>query len=99
MNQMIVTLLSKKPCELNRFIMKYSDQNMNAEERSFRWSCEYHRSLETSLILATLIDNEENYQIEAYLSINHQENIHVTQNNIETILKHLLLLDTNHFHD
>ena len=66
MNHFVVTLLSDKPCELNRFLSQFSNQKIHTEEGTFRWSSHTLTALDCSLILSTLLDNDEKYQIEAY---------------------------------
>ena len=94
MNQYVITLLSKKPCELNRFLVKYFDQKISVEEGTFRWSASFLNALDSSLLLATLVDNMEDYQIEAFISIEHQQNIEVCKENITGIIKYLYLLES-----
>ena len=36
MNDIIVTLLAEKPCELNRFLSSYYNKDMQIEEGAFR---------------------------------------------------------------
>ena len=86
MNHFVVTLLSAKPCELNRFLMHFSNRKMQAEEGTFRWSSPSLTVLDCSLLLSTLLDNDEEYQIEAYLSIADYQ-IQVNQQNINELIK------------
>lgn len=89
MNDIVVTLLSSKPCELNKFLSAYYKKDMGIEEGSFRWSCMFKRPIDSICILATLIDNIEDFKIEALVSINHYENIKVSENNINDLVKFL----------
>ena len=93
MNQTVVTLLSAKPCELNRFLSKFYDQKVLVEEGAFRWSSSFKSALGSSLLLTTLLDNQEDYQIEAYISIAHHNSILVSKENINGIVKYLFLLE------
>ena len=93
MNPYVITLLSRKPSELNRFISKYYNQKMYVQEGTFRWSSSFSNALESSLLLSTLVDNSEDYQIEAYISIQHQDNLKVSKENINGIVKYLYLLE------
>ena len=89
MNDIVVTLLAEKPCELNKFLSAYYSRDMQIEESAFRWSCIYKKPLDSICILATLIDNIEDYKIEALISINHLNNIKVSENNINDLVKFL----------
>lgn len=89
MNDIVVTLLAEKPCELNKFLSAYYCRDMKIEESAFRWSCMFKRPLDSIYILATLIDNIEDYKIEALVSVNHYDNIKVSENNINELVKFL----------
>ena len=93
MNQTVVTLLSMKPCELKRFLCQYYRQNLDIEEGTFRWTCSYQKALDSSLLLATLIDNSEDFKIEAFISIRHSDSIPVSKQNINDIIKYLYFLE------
>ncbi len=87
MNNVVVTLLAEKPCELNRFLSAYYDKEMGIEDGAFRWSCICKKPLESLSILATLIDNIEKFKIEALISIEHYDNIKVSEENINELVK------------
>lgn len=89
MNDIVVTLLAEKPCELNKFLSAYYCKDMNIEDGAFRWSCMFKRPLDSICILATLIDNIEDFKIEALVSINHYDNIKVSEDNINELVKFL----------
>lgn len=89
MNNIVVTLLAEKPCELNKFLSAYYCKDMNIEECAFRWSCMFKRPLDSICILATLIDNIEDFKIEALVSVNHYDNIKVSEDNINDLVKFL----------
>lgn len=87
MNGIVVTLIATKPNELNKFLSAYYCKDMEIEESAFRWSCQYKRPLDSICILATLIDNLEDFKIEALVSVNHLSNIRVSKNNINELVK------------
>ena len=87
MNDIVVTLLAKKPDELNKFLSAYYSKNMEICENAFRWSCVYKRPLESICLLSALIDNIEDYKIEALISVNHLNNIKVSVDNINELGK------------
>lgn len=89
MNDIVVTLLAEKPCELNRFLSAYYSRDMQIEEGAFRWSCMYKKPLDSICILAALIDNIEDYKIEALVSVKHLNNIKVSEDNINDLVKFL----------
>ena len=87
MNNIVVTLLAEKPCELNKFLSAYYSKNMEIEDGAFRWSCMFNRPSDSICILATLIDNIEDFKIDALISINHYDNIKVSKENINDLIK------------
>lgn len=89
MNDIVVTLLAKKPDELNKFLSAYYSKDMEICESAFRWSCFYKRPLESICLLSALIDNIEDYKIEALISVKHLNNIKVSENNINDLVKFL----------
>ena len=93
MNGFVVTLISPKPCELNRFLSKFYNKDMKIEEGSFRWTSSFKTALSSSLILEALIDNEEDFKIKALISIGHKENIIVSKENINEIVKMLYVIE------
>ena len=89
MNDIVVTLLATKPSELNKFLSAYYKKDMNIEEGAFRWSCIYKEPLDSICILATLMDNIEDFKIEALISVEHYDNIKVSEENINDLVKFL----------
>ena len=87
MNDIIVTLLAEKPCELNKFLSAYYSKDMEINDGAFRWSCVFKKPLDSICILATLIDNIEDYKIEALISIDKYDNIRVSEDNINDLVK------------
>ena len=87
MNDIIVTLLAEKPCELNRFLSSYYNKDMQIEEGAFRWTSIFQKSLDSICMLATLVDNIEDYKIEALVSIKHYNSVKVTNENINELVK------------
>ena len=95
MNEIVVTLLSPKPGELKRFLSHFSDQMIQLEDSTFRWSSSFLPPLKSSLLLSTLLDNEEEYHIDAYLSLFHQNGVKVTSQNINEIMQVLYILENS----
>lgn len=94
MNDMVVTLLATKPCELNNFLSAYYNKDMEIQDGSFRWSGIFKNPIEGVCILATLMDNIENYKIEALVSINHYDNFKVSKDNVNDLVKFLYWINS-----
>ena len=78
MKNVMVTLLAKKPCELSQ---------IRSEECSFKWSCFFERPIDTVNLLSTLADNNEKFNIDAIVSIDKDSTIHITDENIDELIK------------
>ena len=87
MYNIIVTLLAEKPRELNRFLSSYYNKDMQIEEGAFRWTSIFQKPLDSICMLATLVDNIEDYKIEALVSIKHYNSVKVTNENINELVK------------
>lgn len=89
MRDVIITLLSEKPSELNNFLNTYFDKEINVEEGAFMWSCIYQEPLASVSLISTLIDNSEKFKIDALISIEHLESIKVSEENIENLIRYM----------
>lgn len=87
MKNVIVTLLAEKPCELSRFLNSYFNNQIINDECSFKWSCFFERPIDTVNLLSTLVDNNEKFNIDAIVSINKDSTIHITDENIDELIK------------
>lgn len=93
MKDVIVTLLSQKPCELGYFLNSYYGKEIINEEGSFKWSCYYDTPCQSIELISALIDNEDTYKIETYLTLSKDVTIKVTCENIEQLIR--ILVCTN----
>lgn len=87
MRNVSVTLLAQKPCELGRFLNSYYNKSIINDECSFKWSCFFERPIDTVNLLSTLNDNDENFSINAIVSISKDTSIRVTNENLEDLIK------------
>ena len=87
MRDVTVTLLSQKPSELNNFLSRYFNEEVDVEEGAFMWSCIYTEPLASVNLISTLIDNSEKFKIEALISIEHLDTIKVSEENVEDLIK------------
>lgn len=87
MRDVVITLLSKKPSELNQFLNTYFDEKVEVTEGAFMWSCIYQEPLASVNLISTLIDNNEKYKIEALISIEHLDSIKVSEENLDDLIR------------
>lgn len=96
MKNVVVTLLSKKPSELSRFLNSYYGAKIINEEGSFKWTIFYNSPAECIGILSTMIDNIDTYQIEVLLTLNKVTTIKITDENINDLIKIFIFTNYNH---
>ena len=87
MRDVTITLLSQKPSELNNFLSRYFDEEIDVAAEAFMWSCIYEEPLASVNLISTLIDNNEKFKIEALISIEHLDSIKVSEDNIDDLIK------------
>lgn len=90
MNNIMVTLLSEKPAELSRFLKSFYNKEIITDETSFKWSCYYSSPIESIILLSVLMENNDDYKIEALISLDNSVTIKITEDNINDIIKILI---------
>lgn len=87
---MLVTikLRSKKKNEINSFLSKYYNTNMNISESS-TWQQEYRNPIEVSDIIGVFIDNYESFNLKMWLCLDKDVYINITDSNGNDVIKYL----------
>ena len=83
-----VTLKSKKIGELNNFLSKYYNTNLEIEDK-FIWNKEYNNPIEISELIGAFIDNLDKFNIKMWISLDKDIFISITENNADIIIKYL----------
>lgn len=84
----IAKLKSHKPGELNQFLSEYYDTNLDIENK-LRWQKKYENPVELTDLIAAFIDNEENYDIKMWISLDKDIFIKISEHNANEIIKYL----------
>ncbi len=84
----IVKLYSNKSGEISTFLKHFFEQNVNIDSDLF-WQKEYQNPLEISDILGALIENDEDYSISIWVSLDKDVFINVTSNNVDDVIRYL----------
>ena len=84
----IVNFYSNEKGEINNFLSKFYNTNLDIEN-SLEWKKEYKNPIEIAEIIGTFIDNNENYNINMWISLDNGVFINVTDNNADDIIKYL----------
>ena len=87
---MLITLklVSKKSGEINKFLSKFYNTNLNIENK-LKFRKEYNNPIELAEIIGVFIDNIDNYEIKMWISLDKDVFINITENNANNIIKYL----------
>ena len=83
-----VNFYSTEKGEINKFLSKFYDTNLEIEN-NLEWKKEYKNPIEIAEIIGTFIDNNDNYKINMWISLDSDVFINVTDNNADEIIKYL----------
>lgn len=83
-----IKLLSNKKGELNRFLSKFYNTNLNIHS-NLKYKKEYSNPVEIADIIGVFIDNSENYNIKMWISLDKDVFINITDSNANNIIKYL----------
>ena len=84
----IVNLFSDKKGELNRFLSKFYNTNLEIENK-LNWEKKFANPIELAEIVGTYIDNSEDYLISMWISLDKDIYIKVSDSNANNIIKYL----------
>lgn len=74
--------------EINRFLSSYYETELDIKD-SLKWEKEYKNPIEIAEIIGTFIDNNEDFKINMWISLDNGIFINVTNNNANEIIKYL----------
>lgn len=83
-----VSLYSKKQGEINKFLSKFYNSNLEIQENT-SWKKEYDNPIEIAEIVGTYIDNIDDYQINMWLCLDEGLLVKITLQNADEIIKYL----------
>ncbi len=83
-----VNLYSKKQGELNSFLSKFYNTNLEIYE-SASWEKQYANPIELAEIIGVFIDNIDDYSITMWICLDKNMYIHVNEKNGNEIIKYL----------
>lgn len=84
----IVKLYSNKNGEILSFLSHFYKTNFKLTD-NFLWEKEYQNPIEIADIIAALIENQEDYSINMWISLDKDVLINVTHNNADDIIRYL----------
>ena len=83
-----VRLQSKKNGELNKFLSKFFDTNLEIETKT-KWLKEYKNPVEITDLIGVFIDNINKYSITMWVNLDKDIYIKISEQNANTVIKYL----------
>jgi hypothetical protein len=84
----IVNLYSPKEGEISRFLNSYYNKEVNIEN-DLKWENTYENPIEIADIIGSLIDNNDKYNINMWISLDTDTFVNVTEYNVDNIIRYL----------
>ena len=84
----IVSLYSSKKGEINNFLSKFYEKNLNIND-SLKWEQTFANPIDSVNIIGTFIDNKEDFDINMWVSLDTGFFINVTDFNSDKIIRYL----------
>ena len=84
----IVNLYSEKKGEINKFLSKFYNTNLQIDD-TLKWEKFFNNPIEMAEIIGTFIDNKGDYNINMWISLDKDMFINVTEHNVNDIIKYL----------
>lgn len=85
----VVKLYSTTNGEILRFLKNFDSKNNYELKDDLLWEKEYENPLEMVDIITALIENQEDYKINLWISLDKDMLINVTKNNADDIIRYL----------
>jgi len=82
----VVNLYSEDNNEISRFLDSYNKEKVN---NILEWKKDFKNPIEIADIIGVFIDNNENYDINMWISLDADFFINVTDNNADQIIRYL----------
>lgn len=82
-----VNLNSSKKGEVNKFLSKYYNCKFNLKNNN--WEKEFSNPIEIAELVGAYIDNEDNYELSLWLSLDEGVIVKVDSSNANDIIKYL----------
>ena len=84
----IINLYSDKPGEIKRFLKEFYQKDILLENE-LKWEKKFENPIEIVEIIAAIIDNNSEFKINSWISVDNGVFINVTDNNLDQIIRYL----------
>ena len=89
MMKTIVKLYSNENGEILRFLSHFEKNDMISLKDPLFWQKEYENPIEIADIIGALIENQDNYKINMWISLDKDLLINITPNNADDVIRYL----------
>ena len=83
-----VRLQSEQKGELNRFLSKFYDTNLEIENKT-KWTKQYKNPIEMIDLIGAFVDNINKYSIKMWVNLDKDIYIKISEKNANTVIKYL----------
>ena len=84
----VVKLYSDEKGQILSFLRSFFQNNIHLSNDLF-WQKEYQNPIEIADIIAALVENDEDYKINMWISLDKDIFINVTENNADSVIRYL----------
>lgn len=84
-----VILFSSDINELNSFLSKFYNTNIELENSSLSWQKNFSNPIEMSELIAAFVDNINSFNITMWISLDQNIFIRISSSNADTVIKYL----------
>lgn len=86
--EVIVKLYSQKKDEIIKFLNKFYNKSINIKN-NLEWETSFKNPVEASDIIGTFIDNNTDFDINMWVSLDKNFFLNITDNNADKIIRYL----------
>lgn len=85
----IVKLYSDKNGEILRFLNRFEVNHLQSLQDDLLWQKEYDNPIEMVDLISALTENQEDYKINMWVSLDKDLLINITPNNVDDVIRYL----------
>lgn len=89
MDSLVLNLITNKQCEIKSFLNRFYEKETYLSDTTFRWSMYCKNPVDCIFLLSALIDNYEDFLIEAVITVNKVQSVKITDENIDIFIRYL----------
>lgn len=83
-----VTLHSKKTGEINSFLSKYYETDLEISNK-FKWKKQYNNPVEITDLIGVFVDNIDAFEIKMWINLDRDIFINISERNADNVIRYL----------